>query len=212
MDRRRWLWIGLTAIAAAFELVMWDRWRAPEPPPIATALDDVCARLVASARAKGLAGSAREIERVTGPDKDVFFDALAPELNGRLVSGFDTFLPKDDVRREVTVELARLLKDRAWVSGQPDFTRRPPTTLLFAAWEWAPRPQIRLTLRAVRLAAAADGAQATVTFVHPDVAEEQRRRRARDRRAALAVAPVLGALALASTFTLFSTGHRGRLP
>jgi hypothetical protein len=135
------------------------------PPSPEAALDRVCAQLIQSAQAKGLAGVAREIDRVTGPEPDPFFDSLAPFLNARLEPGFKHFLFSDEVRKKTVAEISRLMKRQEWVASPKNMTQATPDVLLLAEWNKLSEEEVGLTLRAVQLGVNGEGVQASIRFV-----------------------------------------------
>lgn len=155
------------------------RLRQPLPLNPDNALDRVCANLIQSAQAKGLTGAAREIERVSGPERDAFFDTLSPFLNARLEPGFKRFLFSDAVRSETVAEIGRLMKRQEWAASPGNMTQVPPEVLLLAEWHRLPADDVGLTLRAVRLGMSGEGVQASIRFPHPQTRQREQGYRAR---------------------------------
>lgn len=152
------------------------------PPSPEGPLDIVCAQLLQSAQAKGLTGVAREIERVSGPEPEAFFDSLAPFLNARLERGFKHFLFSDEVRKKTVAEIGRLMKRQDWVASPGNLTQTTPDVLLLAEWNKLPNDEVGLTLRAVQLGVSGEGVQATTRFVPPSAVQRLEQKRDHLRR------------------------------
>ena len=182
----------------AFEAYGIHRLRRPPSPTPESALDSVCQALLQTAQAKGLTGAAREIDRVTGPGPDPYFDSLAPFLNARLEHGFKQFLFSDEVRKKTVAEIGRLMKRREWTDTPAAMTATVPDVLLLAEWNPLSENEVGLTLRDVRLGLNGDGAQAAVRFVPPRVLQREKRERESWRWAVFGAAAPLAALAVLS--------------
>ncbi|MBK8575205.1 MAG: hypothetical protein IPN90_05835 [Elusimicrobia bacterium] len=178
-----------------FEAYGIYRLRQTLPQTAESAMDAVCAQLLRSAHAKGLTGVAREIEMVSGPARDPFFESLSPFLNARLEPGFKRFLFSNDVRAKAVAEIGRLMKRREWVGSSGDMTQAVPDVLLLAEWKNLPFEEVSLTLRAVRLGMSGDGVQASVRFTHPLALQRAEKNRDRLRLALYGAAAPLAALA-----------------
>lgn len=184
-----------------FEAYGIHQLRQPLPQTAESSLDAVCADLIQSALAKGLTGVAREIETVSGPERDPFFDTLTPFLNARLEPGFKRFLFSDDVRMKTVAEISRLMKRQEWVTSPGHMTQATPDVLLMAEWNKLPANEVGLTLRAVRLGMNGEGVQASTRFPHPDTVRSARRQRDQLRRS------LYGAAVPLITFTFLSIGN-----
>jgi hypothetical protein len=171
-----------------FEVYGIHQLRQPLPLTPDKALDAVCAGLIASAQAKGLTGVAREIETVSGPARDAFFDSLTPFLNARLEPGFKRFLFSNEVRKVPVAEMGRLMKRQDWMASPGNMTQATPDVLLLAEWHPLPSEEVGLTLRAVRLGMSGEGVQASTRFSHPKTRQRALEQRDQLRRALWAAA------------------------
>ncbi len=184
-----------------FEAYGIHQLRRPPPPPFESSLDEVCARLLQSTRAKGMTGAAQGIEAVSGPEHDGHFDSLPSLLNARLEPGFKTFLFSDDVRKTAVAEIGRLMKRQDWVASPRDMTQTTPEILLLAEWRPLPGDEVGLTLRAVRLGMNGEGVLASIRFPHPKVRQREQRQRHRLQWA------LYGATVPLVTLTIMSIGN-----
>jgi hypothetical protein len=190
--------LALAGPILVFEAYGIHRLRQPLPPAAETALDTVCALLLRSAEAKGLTAVAKEIESVSGPERDPFFDSLAPFLNARLEPGFKRFLFSNDIRAKSVAEIGRLMKRRAWVGSPGDMSQAVPDVLLLAEWKYFPLDDVALTVRAVRLGVSGDGVQASVRFTHPRAVQREKKKRDQLRLALFGAATPLATLGFLS--------------
>jgi hypothetical protein len=199
------LWV-LAGPLLVFEAYGIHRLHRPSSPSPDEALDTVCTSLLESARAKGLHTSAREIEGVTGPESDAYFESLPPFLNARLAPGFKHYLFSDEMKKQTVQEISRLMKRHEWTGESKTLTETLPDVLVLA--EWAPLPfnEVRLTLRAVRLALSGEGVQSSIRFTHPRIVHEQRHQREQLRLALYAGGAFLTALLILTLFH-FTNGH-----
>ena len=196
----------------AFEAYGIHRLRRPPSPTPESALDSVCQALLQTAQAKGLTGAAREIDRVTGPGPDPYFDSLAPFLNARLEHGFKQFLFSDEVRKKTVAEIGRLMKRREWTDTPAAMTATVPDVLLLAEWSSLSETEVGLTLRAARLGLNGDGVQAAVRFTPPRVLQEEARRREGWRLALCAAAAPLAAVTVLAVGRGFHSSRLGGSP
>lgn len=185
-----------------FEAYGIHQLRRPPPPSLESTLDRVCGDLLQAARGKGLTGVAREIERVSGPTPDPYFESLPPFLNARLEPGFKQFLFSDEVRKSAVAEIGRMMKRQEWVASPTHMTQATPDVLLQAEWTPLGSDDVGLTLRAVRLGVSGEGVQATIRFPHPKTVQREERQRVRLQRALyVAAVPLV-------TLTFLSIGNR----
>ncbi|MBL8022892.1 MAG: hypothetical protein JNK54_01225 [Elusimicrobia bacterium] len=192
-----------------FEAYGIHRLQQPAPPSPDKALDMVCEQLLQSAQAKGLHRSAREIETVSGPEKDLYFESLPPFLNARLVNGFKQFLFSDEMQKGTVQEISRLMKRREWTGDAQSMNPTVPDVVLFAEWGYFSSEEVRLTLRAVRLALSGEGVQASVRFVHPRVIQRQNEQKDHLRLALYGSAAFQVAVILISVLYLSKTQPAG---
>jgi hypothetical protein len=193
--------LGLAGPTLIFEAYGIQQMQKNLPPSPDAALDKMCAQLLESAQAKGLTGVAREIEKVSGPITDPYFESLAPFLNARLERGFKHFLFSDEVRKHAVAELGRLMKRQEWGASPGPMTQITPDVLLLAEWHALPEEEVGLTLRAVRLGVTGEGVLASTRFAHPPAVQRQEQQRDQLRR------KMYGAALPLVTLTFISVGH-----
>lgn len=191
------LFSAVTALALELAGAAWIAF-PPDIPSAETSVAALCDRFIVLCRAKGFAGHALRLDRISGPAADPYFDSLAPALNERLAPGFRSLQSTAALRRAAMERVEELLREREWVQHPPELTRARPDVYLSA--EWRPREAriAVLTLRAVRLNGTADVIEAAASLLPPAAAAAEAHRRR------WVVAAVAGGLAPTLTLWIWS--------